>query len=164
MTDHYLAHLNVVRPVGPMGPDVPEAQYFFRQLQALLPQAKAFEGMRWHNHGARMPDGSYLDLPELVSLSTQSGEDNPHVMTMAGWDSAQALHGFAYRVRDHMEGMKTLRDWVDRSEGSTMAMWWVPNGERVTLEGAWEKLHHLREHGPTPDAFTLQERFEAPDV
>lgn len=162
MSDHFLAHLNVVRPAGAMSPRLAEAQYFFMQLQKLLPQAQEFDGMRWHNHGARMPDGRYLDLPDLAALETTGTAENPHVMTMAGWDTAKDMHTFAYRLRDHMDGMKALEAWVDRSEGPTMVMWWVPQGERVTLDAAWERLIHLRAHGASPEAFSLQERFDAP--
>ena len=164
MTDYFLAHLNVVRPKGAMSPETPEVQYFFRQLEVVFEDAKTFEGMRWHNHGARMPDGSYLDLMAFTTLVTNSSAENPHVMTMGGWDSPKALHQFAYRMSSHMQGMKELRSWVDRSEGAIMVMWWAPRGTRVTLEEGWNRLMHLREHGATPEAFTLQERFEAPRV
>lgn len=162
MTDHFLAHLNLVRPTGAISPETPEVQYFFRQLMVIFEEAKDVDGLRWHNHGARMPDGRYLNMEEFTSLVTERGKDNPHVITMAGWDNPRALHRFAYRLSSHMQGMKTLRSWVDRTDGAIMVMWWVPKGERVTIEQGWNKLMHLREHGATPEAFTLQERFEAP--
>jgi hypothetical protein len=36
-------------------------------------------------------------------------------------------------------------------------MWWAPRHERVTLEDGWNKLQQLRQHGPTPDAFSLDQ-------
>lgn len=162
MTDYFLAHINVVRPNGAMSPDMPEVQYFFRQLQTIFEDAKSFEGLRWHNHGARMPDGRYLDMGEFITLATERGLDNPHVITMGGWDSPQVLHKFAYRLSSHMQGMKELKGWVDRTDGAIMGMWWVPKGERVTIEQGWDKLMYLRQHGPSQEVFSLQERFEAP--
>lgn len=72
------------------------------------------------------------------------------------------MHRFAYRDTLHREGMKTLRDWVDRSEGPAMVMWWAPKGTRVSLDEGWERLHLLRRKGPTEQAFTLQTRFDPP--
>jgi hypothetical protein len=42
-----------------------------------------------------------------------------------------------------------------------MVLWWVPEGEIPTVEEAKERLEHLRDHGPTPFAFTFKERFPA---
>ncbi|MEO1642010.1 MAG: DUF3291 domain-containing protein [Pseudomonadota bacterium] len=163
MGTYQLIHLNVVRPLGAFSADVPEAQYFFSQLPIVFGDADKADGLRWHNHGIRLAGGSYLDLPGVFSLKTE-GAQNPHVMTMAGWDSAKALHSFTYRMASHVEGMKRLRHWVDRSEGPTMVMFWAERGRRVALEEAWERLCRLRKDGPSELAFTMQQRFDAPDA
>ncbi|MGB1208618.1 MAG: DUF3291 domain-containing protein [Paracoccaceae bacterium] len=155
-----LVHLNVVRPVAGFDVSDPNPSYFFRQFPRVAAQARTYEGMRWHTHGARMPDGRYLTLPEFTALRTDSFEANPHIMTMAGWRDVAALHAFAYRTDLHRAGVKTLRDWVDRSEGPTLVMWWDKAGRRVGLEEAWDKLCRLRREGPSQGAFTLQQRFE----
>ena len=162
MSDFVLAHLNVVRPLGPITADNAERRYFFEQVQDIFDIAKTTDGLIWHNHGLRRSTGGYLELIDLVTIETD-GTDNPYVMTMAGWRDAKALHAFSHRMARHVEGMKTLRHWVDRSEGPTMVMWWHKRGERVELEQAWERLQALRQHGPTPEAFTLQQRYDAPD-
>ncbi len=162
MTEHYLVHINAFRPSVGFSIDTEEAQFFFKQLQIIIEQAKTFEGLRWHNHGARSPLGDYLQLPELVGLRTDRMEDNPHIITMAGWTGPKALHEFAYRLGTHIEGMKMLRHWMDHTEGATMAMWWVPRGSRITIEDGWKKLSHLRANGPSREAFTLQDRFDPP--
>lgn len=163
MSDYFLAHLNVVRPVGPFSAQMPDAQYFFQQLQLVFEAAKTSEGLMWHNHGVRSSEGSYLGFPQLLGLETD-GTDNPYVMTMAGWEDAKALHRFTYRLDLHVEGMKKLRHWVDRSEGATMAMWWAKRGSRVTLKDGWDRLQMLRRDGPTPAAFNMQNRFDVSDA
>jgi hypothetical protein len=40
-------------------------------------------------------------------------------------------------------------------------LWWVPAGHLPSVEEALERLAYLREHGPTPYAFTFKERFPA---
>lgn len=152
-----LVHMNVVRPVEGFNARHPTILFFFDRFQKLLPVAKADEGLKWHNHGARMPDGRFIDLPELVALDTQSMEENPHVLTMAGWRDAAALKAFAYRSPIHAEGIKVMRDWVDKSQGPTMVLWWWPKGKRVSLEDGWSRVERLRRDGPTHEAFTLRD-------
>lgn len=164
MSSHFLAHLNVVRPTAPFSPESPEVIFFFSQLQSIFAAAHESPGLKWHAHGARGPDGSYVKLEHFFGLNTTHERDNPHVMTMAGWDSFKSFHSFAYRNRLHVEGMKTLRHWIDRSEGPTLVLWWAPAGHHVTLEEGWERLARLRKAGPSQDAFTLQDRYDAPNT
>ena len=163
MSGHMLVHLNVVRPVGPFTASHPNAQYFFGQLPGVFARAKVDGDMFWHNHGARAPDGRYLEMADFLAQKTHETGGNLHIMTMAGWRDVAAMHRFAYREPLHRDGMKTLRDWVDRSQDPTMVMWWVPLGARVSLEEAWSKLQVLRENGASEQAFTLQPRFPPPD-
>lgn len=163
MSDYMLVHLNVVRPKGAFSASHPNAVYFFSQLPKVFAQAKADEGMFWHAHGARTSDGGYSDMNGLLSLQTDRTEDNFHILTMAGWRDAAALHRFAYRDPLHRAGMKMLRDWVDRSDGPTMVLWWDKRGTRVALEDGWTRLQKLRAEGPTPQAFSLQTRFAPPE-
>ncbi|MEM7630657.1 MAG: DUF3291 domain-containing protein [Pseudomonadota bacterium] len=162
MSDYMLVHLNVVRPLGAFTASHPNAVYFFSQLPAIFARAKADDGMLWHAHAARTPAGAYADMDGLLALRTKRTEDNFHILTMAAWQDAAALHRFAYRDPLHREGMKALRDWVDRSDGPTMVLWWERRGTRVALEEAWTRLQHLRAHGPTRHAFTLQCSFVRP--
>ena len=41
-------------------------------------------------------------------------------------------------------------------------LWWVPAGTVPTADDAMDRLHHLRAHGPTAEAFTFRERFDRP--
>ena len=162
MSEHMLVHLNVVRPTGPFSADHPNAQYFFGQLPKVFVQAKLDGDMFWHNHGARSPDGRYLEMADILAQRTSATEDNLHIMTMAGWRHVAAMHRFAHREPLHVEGMKTLRAWVDRSQGQTMVMWWARRGVRVGLDEGWDQLQRLRRDGASPAAFSLQQRFPAP--
>ena len=162
MSDYMLVHLNVVRPKGAFSASHPNAVYFFSQLAAVFAKAMADPGLLWHNDGARTPEGGYSDMDGILGLRTDRTEDNFHIMTMAGWQDAAALHRFTYRDPLHRDGMKTLRDWVDRSDGATMVLWWAPRGTRVALDEAWDRLQTLRAHGTTTEAFSLQDRFDPP--
>ena len=159
---HYLAHMNTVRPIGPLSADQPHMTFFLNQFFKINSFAHETDGLRWYNHGLRSPDGEYLPLEDLLNLRTEGTEDNPHIMTVGGWKSVKALHTFSYRHKDHAESMRNLRNWVDRSEGPTLVLWWQPRNERVTLQSAWDRLMCLRENGPSAEAFSLQTRFEQP--
>ena len=163
MSEHMLVHLNAVRPIGPFSSNHPHAQFFFGELPKVFARAKADDGMFWHNHGARLPDGTCGDMNDILTLQTGRTDENFHILTMAGWRDVQAMHRFAYREPLHRNGMKTLRDWVDRSQGPTMVMWWAERGARVALEDGWTRLQTLRTDGPSAQCFTLQTRFPPPD-
>jgi Domain of unknown function (DUF3291) len=44
------------------------------------------------------------------------------------------------------------------------ALWWVPVGHRPSIPEAQERVAHLRQHGPTPFAFTFKRAFPSPGV
>lgn len=161
MTDYALIHINVFRPLGVISAEEPNAQFFFSQLPGIFAKADKEVDMNWHNHALRTQEGEFLTFDEVFARAEQ-GFASPDVITMASWRDANALHAFAYRFEQHRDGMKTLRDWSDRSIGASLAMWWAPKSERITIRKGWEKITQLREEGPSPDVFTLQTRFDPP--
>jgi hypothetical protein len=46
---------------------------------------------------------------------------------------------------------------------SFLALWWIPAGTVPTIPEAQSRLACLREHGPTPHAFTFREPFPPPE-
>jgi hypothetical protein len=42
-------------------------------------------------------------------------------------------------------------------------LWWVPAGHVPSVSEAQERLAYLKEHGPTPRAFTFRTPFSAPN-
>jgi hypothetical protein len=44
-----------------------------------------------------------------------------------------------------------------------LVMWWIPAGHIPTVEEANDRLEHLKQHGPTPAAFTFRAPFPSPD-
>jgi len=62
----------------------------------------------------------------------------------------------------HRQVLKRRREWFELMHEAYTACWWVPVGQRPTTADAEERILHLREHGPTPYAFTLRESFAAP--
>ena len=111
----------------------------------------------------RSAEGRELNFFEIAALETE-GEGNPHIYTLAGWRDAQDLHSYVYRDPQHVENMRRLRNWVDRSEGPNMVMWWAHRDTRISLEMAWDRLQRLRKEGPSAHAFSLQHRIGPPGL
>ena len=163
MNEYFLAHFNTARPVGPFTVHLDESKYFFQQLQALFEKVHLHVGLLGHRHGMRSAEGRELNFFEIAALETE-GEGNPHIYTLAGWRDAQDLHSYVYRDPQHVENMRRLRNWVDRSEGPNMVMWWAHRDTRISLEMAWDRLQRLRKEGPSAHAFSLQHRIGPPGL
>lgn len=160
MSDFRLVSFNTVRPVGPFSIEREEIIFFLSELPAIFVDASVYDGMAWHEHGVRLEEGRFAPFDEVAKLKTD-GTGNPNIVTMAGWTGVEAMHAFAYRdSRRHVDAMRRLRGFVDRTEGPTLALWWARRDQHVTLDEGWRRLTTLREHGPTPDAFSLQIRFD----
>ena len=76
---------------------------------------------------------------------------------MSVWESIDQLAEFVYRSA-HVEVMRRRRQWFEHVR-LYQALWWVPAGHTPSIAEAEERLTHLREHGPTPHAFTFKARF-----
>lgn len=86
------------------------------------------------------------------------------LVNMSVWESVEALADFVYRS-GHLDVMRRRREWATLMLEAHMCLWWIPAGAIPTLDEAVDRLDHLREHGPTPRAFTFKQRFapsEAP--
>ena len=85
-------------------------------------------------------------------------ERRPQVVNLTVWRDYPSLHDFVYRS-DHGRLLLRRSEWFLPTPQPSTALWWVPDGERPTVEQALARLRHLREHGPTPQAFSLRRRF-----
>jgi hypothetical protein len=59
--------------------------------------------------------------------------------------------------------MKRRREWFTPAPEAYAVLWWVPSGHRPSLAEAADRLEQLRQHGPSPKAFTFGKVFGAPD-
>jgi hypothetical protein len=85
------------------------------------------------------------------------------IVNMSLWRDLASLGDFVFRS-DHVAVMRQRRSWFARMSQIYTALWWVPAGVRPTVADAEERLTYLREHGPTPYAFTFRVPFPAPDA
>jgi hypothetical protein len=83
-------------------------------------------------------------------------------INMSVWESLAALQQFVYKSH-HVQTLRGRHQWFDPIEGPILALWWIPTGHIPTVAEARERLRYLKEHGPTPYAFTFRTPFPAPD-
>ena len=88
---------------------------------------------------------------------------DPYVLfNMSVWESIDALHAYTYRTA-HSEVYAARRRWFAEPKavvgGHALAMWWIPVGERPTVEDAKARLAEITASGPSPRAFTFKQRF-----
>jgi Domain of unknown function (DUF3291) len=146
----HIAQVNIARALEPL--DSPALAEFNVNLDPVNALADAAPGFVW-----RLQD----DSGDATSIRVF--DDELIIVNLSVWDSIEALWDFVYSDR-HLEVMRRRREWFVRMTAETyLALWWVAAGERPTEWDAKARVEHVREHGPTPHAFTFKRRF-SPDA
>jgi hypothetical protein len=83
-------------------------------------------------------------------------------INMSVWESLESLQTFVYKT-PHVETLRARKQWFEQLEGPILVLWWVPAGHIPSVSEAQERLAYLKEHGPTPRAFTFRTPFSAPN-
>ncbi|GGB18082.1 DUF3291 domain-containing protein [Puia dinghuensis] len=147
---YYLAQVNIGRILGPM--DSPVMAEFAANLDRINALAEGSEGFVW-----RLKDESNNATSIKVS-------DDPFIiLNMSVWRSIDDLFAFTYRS-DHTAYVRRRGEWFERMKEHFLAFWYVPVGHVPTVEEAWERIDHIRTHGPTPYAFDFKKRFTPEDA
>ncbi len=142
----HLAQLNVGRLLAPL--DTPQLAGFVAALDPINALADAAPGFVWR-----------LQTEDGNATALRMFDDDWLILNMSVWESREALHAFVYDS-DHVAVMRRRREWFTRMAEAYLALWWVPAGTRPTVPDAEERLTHLREHGPSPRAFTFRDWHE----
>jgi hypothetical protein len=80
---------------------------------------------------------------------------------MSVWESLDDLRDYTF-YSTHAELLNERHQWVDSIVGASVALWWIPVGHRPTIAESAERLRSVRNHGPTPYAFTMRKSFPPP--
>ncbi|MFI1912535.1 DUF3291 domain-containing protein [Nocardia sp. NPDC020380] len=144
----HLAQINIGRLVAPEGD--PRVADFYAGLDEINALAEASPGFVW-----RLIEG---DTNNATSL--RPFEDEPDMLiNVSVWESRDALFNYVYRSA-HMDFLRRRREFFLPMGEVFTALWWIPEGHTPGIEESIERLDHLREHGPTPYAFTFRSAFE----
>jgi hypothetical protein len=142
---HHLAQLNIARFKAPM--DDPGMAGFVDNLDPINALADRWPGFVWR-----------LQTEEGNATAIRAFDDDLLLVNMSVWESVEALAEFVYRS-GHLAVMRRRREWATHMREAYLCLWWITAGEIPTVEEAKQRLYHLREHGPTPHAFTFKRRF-----
>ena len=140
-----LAHLNVVRVRAPLGD--PLMADFTNNIERINQLAEQSDGFVWR-----------LEADGDSTYGMAAGAPDV-ILTLSVWESLAALRSFVFKS-EHAAFLRRRREWFLPYGGPYLALWWVPNGTRPSLEEAMRRLAHLTEHGPSDEAFTFASAYE----
>ncbi|WP_437926272.1 DUF3291 domain-containing protein [Sorangium sp. So ce291] len=151
MPSHHLAQVNIALPLEPL--DSARLADFVAALDPVNALADAAPGFVWR-----------LKTDGGNATAVRAFGDDRILVNMSVWASAEALSDFVFRSPGHAAVMRRRREWFVPMKEAITALWWIPAGHTPTVAEAEERLEHLRQHGPTPRAFTFRQLFAAPDA
>lgn len=147
---HHLAQFNIARMADDLG--TPTMAGFEAGLDEINAVADASAGFVWRLEDDDGHATSYRPYP-----------DDRMIINLSVWTSVDALRAFTYGP-EHAAFLRRRRQWFGRPTDPFLVMWWVPAGHRPGIDEAVARLERLRQSGPSPEAFTFKERFDAPVV
>lgn len=145
---YHLAQINVAFAKADMESAV--MQGFASRLEEINALADRSPGFVW-----RLQD----DTGDATSILVF---DEPLLLVnVSVWESLDALKNYVYQSL-HVELLRHRDAWFNAMKESHLALWWIPAGHIPTTAEAKQKLEHIRQHGPTGEAFTFGKPFPAP--
>ena len=145
---YYLAQLNIALPAEPL--TSPRLAGFMALLEPVNALADRSPGFVWR-----------LQTEDGDATAVRGFGDDRLIVNLTVWESLEALADYVFGGF-HAEVMRRRREWFVHMREAYTVLWWVPAGERPTVVHAERRLASLREHGPTPYAFTVRRPFAAP--
>jgi hypothetical protein len=88
--------------------------------------------------------------------------DDLMAINLSVWTSLESLQQFVYRS-GHVQLLRARKQWFEPLESPILVLWWIPEGTIPSVSEAQARLQHLKEHGPTPHAFTFRSPFPPPE-
>ena len=87
--------------------------------------------------------------------------DDPRILfNLTVWRAVDDLRHYVYHT-EHVAFFRRRREWFVPPPKPPLAMWWIPEGHRPTVDDSLARLERLWRDGPGPEAFTLRTVFDA---
>jgi hypothetical protein len=140
-SDHHLVHANVAHARAPL--DSPLMAGFVAQIEEVNSLARSAAGF------VAQPT-----LPDEGAIYTA-----PFLLNVSLWESIESLDAFTHQGK-HAAALERRGEWFEQ-EGANprYVLYWIPKGHVVTEKEVQERLDYLGKYGPTPHAFTFEQRF-----
>lgn len=146
---HYLAQANIARFKAPL--DSPAMKEFVDFLEPVNRFAEESKGFIWRLKDEEGRSASYIESPF---------NDEMMAVNISLWEDVASFKDFVYGSV-HSYFLRNKKKWFDLGGTSEFVMWWLPEGNLPTLEMAKEKLDIYQKEGPTQNAFTFKEFYDA---
>ncbi len=101
-----------------------------------------------------------FETPEGDATGVRVLDDPRILFNLTIWRSIDDLRHYVYRS-EHADFFRRRREWFIPPPQPPVAMWWVVEGERPSVAEAMERLERLWRDGPSPEAFSLAEAWDA---
>jgi Domain of unknown function (DUF3291) len=150
MSSYFLAQLNIGVIKGPM--DSPLMADFAAGLDRINALAETSPGFVWR-----------LQTEAGDATAIRPFENENMLVNMSVWRDVESLNKYVYNSA-HVELMRRRREWFEPMREAYLVLWWVPCGQRPTVDEAIARLATLRANGPTAEAFTFRKAFPPPDA
>ena len=153
--DYQLAQVNIGRLVAPV--EDPLLAEFMAALDPVNAAADSAPGFVWR---LQTEEGNATGIE---AFAWDAGESAGVIVNMSVWGDVESLQSFVSSDL-HRRVLLRRRQWFRPMTEAWLACWWVPTGHRPSTAEAEARVRHLREHGPTPHAFTLRRHFPMPSA
>lgn len=142
---YHLAQVNIAKMLAPLHD--PLMAEFVAHLQSVNATADSSPGFVWR-----------LQTEAGDATQIRAYDDKQILFNLSVWESLETLRNYVYRSQ-HGTVMRNRRQWFEKSEQPTTALWWIFAGQIPTVLEAKERLEYLRHNGPTPYAFLFNNTF-----
>ena len=85
------------------------------------------------------------------------------LLNLSLWKTVEKLRNFVYEGR-HKIAMDRRTDWFIQYAKPNYVLFWTPTDQIPTEVEVQSRIEHLREHGPTPFAFTFKIPYSISDL
>lgn len=144
----HLAQVNIARAKAPL--DHPLMKGFVDQLERINTLAERSPGFIWR-----------LENEEGDATTIRLFEDERIIVNLSLWASLGALKAYVYSG-EHLAVLKNKKNWFEKLDRPSLALWWLPVGQIPDLGSAKAALAKLQEKGATPEAFTFARPYPVP--
>ena len=119
--------------------------------------AETSKGFVWRLPGSEAPPAAL----EPFEVDFPGFHRNRFFYNMSVWETLEDLRDYTFGTA-HAEMLNQRREWIERIEGASVALWWIPIGHRPGIAESAMRLRSIKTIGPSPHAFTLRKTFPAP--
>lgn len=147
--NYHLAQANIARFKASL--DDPIMKEFVDFLEPVNQFAEESEGFVWRLKDEEGRSSSFIESPF---------KDEMMAVNVSLWEDLESFKDFVYGSV-HSYFLRSKKKWFDMKGPSQFVMWWLPEGEIPTLEMAKEKLDALEQNGPSPEAFSMKQLYDA---